>query len=148
MEPDQIAQRLKEFEALCRRMGVPLTVQRQVILEAVLERDDHPTADQIVEAVRKRISRVSRTTVYRVLESLTDMGVIRRIHHPGPVARFDGKILRHHHLICKKCGKVIDLEDAKLDQLPLPKRKLQGFEVDDFSVHLSGTCADCQKETE
>ncbi|MHB8971275.1 MAG: Fur family transcriptional regulator [Pirellulaceae bacterium] len=148
MEPDQIAKRLKEFEALCRRMGVPLTVQRQVILETVLDRDDHPTADQIVEAVRKRIARVSRTTVYRVLESLTDMGVIRRLHHPGPATRFDGKIGRHHHLICKKCGKVIDLEDANLDQLPLPKRKLQGFEVDDFSVHLSGTCADCRKETD
>ena len=48
--------------------------------------------------------------------------------------------------ICKKCSKVMDLEDASLDQLPLPKRKLQGFEVDDFSVQFSGTCADCQKK--
>ena len=146
MQPDQIAERLREFESLCRQQGVPLTVQRRVILETVLERDDHPTADQIIEVVKERVPGISRTTVYRVLDTLVDMGVIRRLHHPGPAARFDGKIRRQHHLICKKCSKVIDLEDASLDQLPLPKRKLQGFELDDFSVHLSGTCADCQKK--
>jgi Fur family peroxide stress response transcriptional regulator len=145
MHPDQIAERLREFETLCRGLGVPLTVQRRVVLEAVLMRDDHPTADQIVEVVKRRIPGVSRTTVYRVLELLVNLGAIRRLHHPDPVARFDGKIRRHHHLICKKCNKVIDLESATLDRLSLPDVRTEGFEIEDFSVQFIGTCAACRQ---
>ena len=145
MHPNLIAERLREFETLCSRMGVPLTVQRRVVLETVLERDDHPTADQIIEVVKRRVPGVSRTTVYRVLDMLVNVGVIRRLHHPGPVARFDGKIRRHHHLICKKCNRVIDLENAKLDKLPLPNVRTEGFEIDDYSVQFIGTCAACRQ---
>ena len=145
MHPDQIAERLKDFETLCRRAGVALTVQRRVVLQAVLERDDHPTADQILEVVKGRVPGISRTTVYRVLDTLADMGVIRRLHHAGASARFDGKIHRHHHLICKKCHKVIDLEDEKLDRLRVSHVSTEGFEIEDFSVHLIGTCSACRQ---
>jgi len=145
MRRDEIAERCKEFERLCRGMGVPLTVQRRAVLETVLEREDHPTADQVIEVVRQRVPGVSRTTVYRVLDMLVEVGVIRRLHHPGPAARFDGKIRRHHHLICKKCGQVIDLESAKLDRLSLPDVESEGFEIDDFSVQFTGTCAACRQ---
>jgi len=120
-------------------------VQRRAVLESVLERDDHPTADQIIEAVKQRIPGVSRTTVYRVLDMLVEAGVIRRLHHPGPAARFDGKTRRHHHMICKKCNKVIDLESAKLDRLSLPDVESEGFEIDDFSVHFTGICVECRQ---
>jgi Fur family transcriptional regulator, peroxide stress response regulator len=146
MHPAQIAQRLKDFEALCRRSGVALTVQRRVVLQTVLERDDHPTADQILETVKHRVPGISRTTVYRVLEALAEMGVIRRLHHAGGAARFDGKVHRHHHMICKKCHKVIDLEDKKLDGLRISHVRGEGFEIEDFSVHLIGTCPACRKK--
>ncbi len=145
MRREEIAARLQEFEETCRQKGLPLTMQRRVILEAVLQRDDHPTADQIYEVVQKIIPQLSRTTVYRVLETLLELGVIRRVHLTGGTSRFDGMIRRHHHLVCTHCNRIIDFEDDTLDQLPLPKRKLQGFEVDDFSVQFSGTCCDCQK---
>jgi Fur family peroxide stress response transcriptional regulator len=136
---------MREFEAMCRAGGVPLTVQRRVTLEVVLERDDHPTADQVFDSVKRRVPGVSRTTVYRVLDTLVEMGVIRRLHHPGPTARYDGKIKRHHHLICKKCNKVIDIDNARLDRLRAPEEMPQGFEIEDFSVHFMGVCADCRK---
>lgn len=120
-------------------------MQRRVILETVLERDDHPTADQIYEAVHERIAQLSRTTVYRALETLLQLGVIRRVHHTGTVARFDGMIGRHHHLICTECNKIVDLADESLDRLALPKHGLQGFEVEDFSVQFFGICAACRK---
>lgn len=145
MKSEQIRQRLREFKKLCRQAGVPLTVQRCAVLEAVLERADHPTADQISEVVKERVPGISRTTVYRVLDRLVDIGVIRRLPHPGPVARFDGKVRRHHHLICKKCNKVIDLESAKLDGLSMPDVQTEGFEIDDFSVQFIGTCAACRQ---
>jgi Fur family peroxide stress response transcriptional regulator len=145
MRLDEIADRCKEFERLCRATGVPLTVQRRAVLQTVLERDDHPTADQIIEVVRRRVPGVSRTTVYRILDMLVEMGTIRRLHHPGPAARFDGKIRRHHHLICKKCNKVIDLESAKLDRLSLSDGGSEGFEIEDFSVQFTGVCAACRR---
>lgn len=145
MNADQIAQRVEVFETLCRERGLALTVQRRVILQAVLERDDHPTADEILEAVRNRVPGISRTTVYRVLDTLADMGVIRRLHHAGVAARFDGRIHRHHHLVCCKCHKVIDLDDAQLDGLNISHVSVEGFAVEDFSVHLMGTCAACQR---
>ena len=144
-QPDQIAERLREFELLCRSKGVALTVQRRVVFQAVLERDDHPTADQVLEMVKDRVPGISRTTVYRVLDTLADMGVIRRLHHAGVSSRFDGKMHRHHHLICKKCLKVIDLEDRKLNRLRVSHVNSEGFEIDDFSVHLIGTCSACRQ---
>jgi Fur family peroxide stress response transcriptional regulator len=144
MQPDEIAARLQEFEARCRREGLPVTMQRRVILEAILERDDHPTADQIFEAVQDRIPQLSRTTVYRTMDTLLKLGVIRRVHLTGVTGRFDGKIRRHHHLVCTHCGTIVDIDDENLDHLQLPKRKLQGFEIDDFSVQFSGICSECR----
>jgi Fur family peroxide stress response transcriptional regulator len=145
VQKERIAEKLREFEALCRREGLPLTVQRRTILEALLEREDHPTADQVFEMVESRVAGVSRTTVYRALETLVRLGVIRRIHHPGTSARFDGKTYRHHHLVCMYCSRVIDFEDCALDRLALPDCKPQGFEIEDFSVQFTGTCADCRR---
>lgn len=145
MQSDEIQRRLQQFAALCRDKGIPCTVQRQAVLEAVLASDEHPTADQVIERVRLRVPSVSRATVYRILDMLSAWGLIRRIHHPGSAGRFDGKIRRHHHLICTRCGRVWDLEDARLDHLRLPEGRVQDFEVQDFSVHISGVCAECRK---
>ena len=144
MQQKELAARLQEFEEICRQKGLPVTTQRRVILEAVLQRDDHPTADQVYEAVQDRIPQLSRTTVYRTLDTLLELGVIRRVHLTGATGRFDGKIRRHHHLVCMQCNKIVDIDDESLDQVPIPRRKLQGFKVDDFSVQFSGTCLDCQ----
>jgi Fur family peroxide stress response transcriptional regulator len=146
MHSDEIAARLQQFEEICRQKGLPVTTQRRVILEAILERDDHPTADQIYDAVQDRIPQVSRTTVYRTIDTLLELGVIRRVHLTGVTGRFDGTIRRHHHLVCTQCDKIMDINDEDLDQLSLPKRKLQGFKVDDWSVQFVGTCAECQKK--
>jgi Fur family peroxide stress response transcriptional regulator len=145
MHPDLIAERLQQFESLCRRLGVPLTVQRRVVLQAVLEMRDHPTADQIIDVVNDRVPGISRTTVYRVLDTLVEMGVVRRLHHPGAAVRYDGKVHRHHHLICKNCHKVIDVDSAALDRLPPPVEGIQDFAIEDFSVHFLGVCAECRQ---
>lgn len=141
-----IDKRLEEFRALCRARGLPLTIQRREVFRTVLERDDHPTADQVYDALADRIPGLSRTTVYRILGVLVDMGVVRRLYHPGAVARFDGKILRHHHLICRQCEKVIDIHDATWDRLALPETASEGFEIEDFSVYFAGVCAECRRK--
>ena len=142
---DSIARKLGEFAALCRRLGTPATVQRRAVLQAVLEHDDHPTADQVYEAARHRVPGISRTTVYRALDALVAMGLVRCLHHSGPAARFDGRTHRHHHLICRHCNLVIDLENPRLDRVRVADIDSGEFEIEDFSVHLTGICPACRK---
>ncbi|MGM0485939.1 MAG: Fur family transcriptional regulator [Planctomycetota bacterium] len=145
MKKQDVKRRLQAFESLCRQRGLPVTVQRREILETVLQREDHPTADQVYDALSGRIPGLSRMTVYRVLSMLVEMGIIGRLHHPGTVARFDGREDRHHHLICGRCGKVIDIQDTRCDGLPLPNISNHEFEIEDFSVHFSGICSECRR---
>jgi Fur family transcriptional regulator, peroxide stress response regulator len=141
-----LAQSLAKLESLCRERGLALTEQRRAVLHAVLERSDHPTPDQVFEAVRERSPRISRRTVYRVLDTLAELGLIRRVPHPGAATRFDGKVYRHHHLVCMRCNRIVDLENRTLDAISLPKGKPQGFEICDFSVQFIGICPDCRRK--
>ena len=147
VKSNEIQRRLGQFESLCRQRGLPLTVQRREILRAVLQRDDHPTPEQVYNALKDRMAGLSRTTVYRVLETLVGLGLIRRLHHPGTSARFDGKTARHHHVVCRTCNRVIDVASRGLDNLQLPPRKRHGFQIEDYSVHFVGVCAECRRKT-
>ncbi len=141
----KVMDRLRDFEHRCRAAGFPLTVQRRVILETMILRDDHPTAEQICEAVRARVPEISRATVYRVLESLVQFGAIGRAHHLGSATRFDSNTSHHHHMVCVRCNRVIDLEDTRLNNLPLPDQARTGFRTTDYSIHFTGLCAECQQ---
>jgi Fur family peroxide stress response transcriptional regulator len=112
-------------------------VQRRTILEVLAERTDHPTADQVYAAVRRRMPDVSRTTVYRVLDTLVRLGLAVKTAHPGASVRFDPRTERHHHLVCTECERVIDLHAPELDALRLPDTRRLGFAVDDFSLHIA-----------
>jgi Fur family peroxide stress response transcriptional regulator len=128
----------------CRERGLPVTVQRRAVLEALVPRDDHPSADDLFEAVSRTVPGISRTTVYRVLETLVDLGLASRISHPGGGARFELRRGRHHHLHCARCGCVKDFTSPALEALELPRLAAHGFEVDDWSLHVTGLCADCR----
>lgn len=137
-------EKIDHFERLCRANGIPLTVQRRAILRALLDRGDHPTADQIFDDVQARLPGVSRATVYRVLETLVRVGVARRASHLGARARFDPNTGPHHHLVCLRCGKMADLDRPALDGLPLPDVRHAGFRITEYSIHFHGICSRCR----
>ena len=145
MDDAERRRRLEDFARLCRERGLRCTVQRRVILEAMLSLDNHPTADKVYEAVMPRLPGVSRTTVYRTLESLARMGVISKACHPGAVARYDSRTELHHHLICLHCDSVVDISDSGLDSVSIPDTSRLGFEVADFRVQLRGICRRCRQ---
>ena len=138
-------QRLADLARICRERGLRCTVQRRAILEAVLELDNHPTAEQVYEVVVPRLPGVSKTTVYRELDSLARLGVISKACHPGAVARYDRRTGLHHHLICLSCDAVVDISDERLDALVLPDTSGFGFTVTDFRVQLRGICRRCRE---
>lgn len=148
VDAEEKENRIREFKGLCRERGERVTVQRTVILETVLDLDNHPSADQICDAVEPRLPGIARTTIYRALDHLARMGVITKACHPGAVARFDPRTEIHHHLVCLHCNDFFDFEDEGLNGLPLPDTSGFGFEVSDYRVQIRGVCQDCRnKET-
>lgn len=130
------------IEALCRRRGLTLTVQRRAVLEALAARRDHPTAEQVYQEVARRLPGVSRATVYRNLELLAEAGVARKVWYAGAATRFDLPLGRHHHLVCVVCDKVVDVHSRALDRLPVRAAR-RGFEFLDYTVQILGVCREC-----
>lgn len=137
--------RIEQFEQACRARGLPITTQRKTIFEMILDRTDHPTADQVYDQVRERIHTISRTTVYRILDTLVELGLITKICHHGSAARFDPRIHQHHHLVCLYCEKIIDVDEKRLNNVEWPDVRGQGFEIRDYHIHFRGVCAACRR---
>jgi Fe2+ or Zn2+ uptake regulation protein len=132
------------LEQRCRDRGLAATVQRRAVLDALLDSDRHPTPEQIFATVRRTVPGISRATVYRGLDLLVDLGLARRTSGPGSQCRYDGKVSRHHHLVCLTCDRMVDLEDPALDHIPLPDRRTTGFDLVDYSIQFRGSCPDCR----
>lgn len=145
MENQQNTTRIRELEALCRERGVPCTLQRRLVLQAVLHRRDHPSADQVFEAVGDDGPGISRATVHRTLDFLVSLGVITKACHPGRVARYDATNESHHHLVCMHCDRMIDFHNEQLGELKIPDTSAAGFEVQDYRVQLRGICRECSE---
>jgi Fur family peroxide stress response transcriptional regulator len=139
-----VSEKLSLMEERCKRNKLSLTVQRRAILENLSSRTDHPTADQIYAAIQGRISGISRTTVYRVLETFVHLGLAQKISNPEAKARFDADTRRHHHAICINCEEVIDIYDEELNRIPVPDAG-NGFQVLDYSVNFVGLCRNCRE---
>ena len=148
MNERQKHDRVDRFERLCHERGLPMTSQRRIILEEFLELNDHPSADRVHERVVRRLPEISRTTVYRTLETLAEMGVITKACHPGRAIRYDRRTEMHHHLVCNRCSRILDISDPALDSVPLPDTSALGFRVSDHRVQIRGVCRDCREKEE
>ena len=146
MDETAKAERMEAYRRLCRERGLRSTLQKRAILEAVLDLDNHPNADQVHAIVTQQNPDISRTTVYRALEGFARLGLITKACHPGSTTRYDRRIDIHHHLICLQCDAVIDISDAGLDALSVPDTSDFDFEVQDFRVQLRGICRRCRQK--
>ena len=132
--------------AVPRARGSLLTPQRRAILRAVLDLDDHPTADRVHAALAAAAcASPARRSSARSRASRAS-GSSRKACHPGSSVRYDGRTDLHHHLICIGCDRVIDFSDTHLDSLPVPDTRRFGFVVSDFKVQLRGTCRECREQ--
>jgi Fur family peroxide stress response transcriptional regulator len=139
-------QKIEQFRAALREAGLPVTSQRRMVYEAMLEREDHPTAEQIYEVVRRKLPQISRMTVHRILHTFVALGLVDKTCHPGSAARFDPKTHPHHHLVCLECGAIMDVEDPRLDQMPWPRIHPRKFVIEDYQVQFRGRCGQCRQK--
>lgn len=145
MQPDDVADRVHRCEAVLREHGLPITVQRRVLIETLLATDQHPTAEELFEVARESLPAISRTTVYRVLDTLVDLGLALRVPHPAGATRFDGDTTPHNHAACRRCGRVFDVFDPDQSGAPTPVGLPAGFAVEGYAVLFTGTCVSCQR---
>lgn len=132
-----------EPTALLRRHGVQVTAQRLAVLQAVTDRP-HSTTDDIAVLVRDGIGAISRQAVYDALGVLTEKGLIRRIQPAGSSARYESRVGdNHHHLVCRVCGRTVDVDCAIGTAPCLTAADAAGFEVDEAEVVYWGRCPDC-----
>jgi Fe2+ or Zn2+ uptake regulation protein len=132
---------------LLRQHGLQVTAQRLAVLAAVARRP-HATADDVAKAVRAEIGVISRQAVYDALAVLADKGIIRRIQPAGSPTRYEDRAGdNHHHLICRSCGRMVDVDCAVGAAPCLTPVDDSGFEIDEAEVVYWGRCPECLART-
>jgi Fur family transcriptional regulator, stress-responsive regulator len=129
--------------ALLREHGIQVTAQRLAVLRAV-SAEPHITADRVADVVRGEIGAISLQSVYDALGVLATEGLIRRIQPAGSAARYEDRVGdNHHHLICRECGRVVDVDCAAGAAPCLAAADDQGYEIDEAEIAYWGRCPEC-----
>ncbi len=132
-----------ELERMLHGASLRVTRPRVAVLAAVY---DHPHADthSIIGVVRTELGDVSQQAVYDVLRALTDAGLLRRIQPAGSVARYESRVGdNHHHVVCRSCGAIADVDCAVGSAPCLEASDDHGFVIDEAEVVYSGLCPEC-----
>jgi Fur family peroxide stress response transcriptional regulator len=131
---EQISQKLRDA-----RMKV--TPQRQAILEAVHLLDNHPTAEQIIDYIRRKHPGIATGTVYNVLDVMVEKELIKRVKTDKDAMRYDAVLKNHHHIYCAETDRIEDYFDEELDEMLktyFRKKNLPGFEIENIILQIKG----------
>jgi Fur family peroxide stress response transcriptional regulator len=136
----------EEIKNKLAEKGLKVTPQRMVILEAIYNLNNHPTADKIIEYIRQKHPGIAVGTVYKVLETLVLNGLIKKVTTDRDIMRYDGILESHHHLYCSECDLIEDYYDGELDELLrkyFANKNLPGFHIEKFVLQINGTFDKC-----
>jgi Fe2+ or Zn2+ uptake regulation protein len=124
------------------------TVQRKIILDALMDLNTHPTVDEIYAEIQKEHPAISKATVYRNLRQLAQSKIIRKISLSDGLERYDGHASQHYHFKCKNCGSIFDVDIEYLTDIDEAVRRKYGFQVDEHDVVFKGICPQCREPCE
>ncbi len=130
---------------MLRGVGLTPTIQRLAVLEWLSKTTQHPTADQVLSAVRRKFPSISRATVYNTLDALTKAGMVLRLNVDPTVARYDADLGPHAHFRCRVCGVVYDI--GVHDGKPVGV-EADGHLIESIRTYAYGVCAECLHRTD
>ncbi|PKQ67490.1 Fur family transcriptional regulator [Labilibaculum manganireducens] len=122
--------------------GLKVTPQRMAILEAIYNLKNHPTAENIIDYIKKMHPNIATGTVYKVLGALVDNRLVKKVKTENDIMRYDGVMKSHHHLYCMESDVIKDYVDEELDELLqnyFEKKNLPGFKIEDIVLQVKGT---------
>ncbi len=122
-----------------------LTIQRALVLEAVRKMKGHVTADEVYDSIAKSYPDISKGTVYRNLNLLSDMGEIRRVEMPSGADRYDHRCYEHYHAKCTRCGQIFDVDMEFITDLGSGIKNTHGFQFTGHDIMFKGICSECNK---
>ena len=126
-----------------RERGQRVTPQRLLVARVVSDLDRHVTAEHVHDEVSRRMPGVSLPTVYATLDLLESIGLVRRVATERGAVVYDPRTDAHHHLACRRCGTIVDVEAAVEAGALLEAARTAGFTPDHAQVVVRGLCADC-----
>ena len=132
------------FRALCGEHGLRATPQRMAVYRELMTARDHPSAETIYRRVKEGFPSISFDTVNRTLLTFASLGVADVVEGFGDARRFDPEIRSHHHLLCVRCRRIVDIHHEAYDALPIPPKAAHGFKILSKRVVLRGICSRCQ----
>jgi Fur family ferric uptake transcriptional regulator len=135
-----------DWQTALRARGYRLTPQRELVLQAV-ERLGHATPDEVLTAVRRESQAVNISTVYRTLELLEELGLVRHAHLSDRAPTYHSTATPTHlHLVCRSCGRVTEVSPGEVEPLTGALRERYGFVTDVGHLTIFGTCRECDGE--
>ena len=142
---------LEELKLKLKDEGFKLTHQRRNIVEVLLSANGkHMSSEEIYDIVKKECPEIGLATVYRTLQVLDKLGYTNKLNLDDGCVRYELSLDKnghsHHHLVCKKCAKIIEVEEDLLDQLEEVIKEKYGFDVENHDVKFNGYCSNCSKE--
>ena len=144
MNGSEISQSPIDVSDALKSAGLQVTAQRLAVYRAV-QQTPHAIADDICRAVRLELGVISRQAVYDALNAMSEHGIIRRIQPAGSAARYEHRVDNHHHLVCRECGSLIDIDCAVGKAPCLVADNDHGYAIDEAEVIYWGICPNCQK---
>ena len=131
----------EDFSIKLIEKGLKVTPQRIAIFEAIVKLNNHPTADNIIEYIRKNHPNIATATVYKVLDALVACGLIMRVKTDRDIMRYDAITESHHHIYCSDSDCIEDYFDKELNTLLMDyfkKKNIPNFKIEDLKLHIIG----------
>ncbi|MFQ6611990.1 MAG: Fur family transcriptional regulator [Fidelibacterota bacterium] len=137
-----------QFRAILQKEGLKYTKQRQAVWDEICSTTTHRDAEDIYLTIVKRGLRVSRATVYRTIDVLVKNKMVRKLELGEGRARYEHRldVSHHDHLVCRKCGKIVEFVDDRIESLQEVIVRQHGFELDYHSHQLFGVCSSCREQ--
>ena len=135
----------RSIREILPKHGLKITPQRLAVFDAIVNRRDHPTAEQIIEFVRERYPNIAVGTVYNTLETFVEKGIIQKVKSDGDIMRYDAFTEKHHHLYGVGSGRIEDYYDDELNQwieAYFSRKEIPGFRVADVRIQIMGEFKD------
>ncbi len=135
------------IDYLVKKSNLKVTAQRRGILRIFVDnKDKHLTVDEVYDLIRKRGMSIGLVTIYRTIDLLEEEGIVAKRDLGGDSAKYELVFneSQHHHLVCKDCGRVIEIDELLPDNLEEIILKKEGFKVTNYSLKIYGYCKDCR----